>query len=177
MTGRDDVRVWIQLIDFVEKLQSCFKVPVRLQQLVFYALLVTSVCRGHTIANLAPKVRTLLTTAARAKQIVVIFVTSRCAITLEHGYRGSFDGQDDSGVGVIAEDVASDSTVLPSKRNRVGIIIAYIEPFRVIAIWFVRIFRHVGEVQNGLLVLDVWSHDVLWVPYGRHRFLLRGIAL
>jgi hypothetical protein len=93
---------------------------------------------------------------------------ARSTVSFKHGYGRALDGQDDGRVGVVAEHVTSDATIIPTKWNRGVVLVVHIEPFWVISPGFVGVFRHVCEIDHSFLVFNVWSWDVFGDPYWRH---------
>jgi hypothetical protein len=168
VSGCDDVRVGVQLGDLFKQLQCRCVVSVWLDKFIFDAGLITSISARLTITHFAPKIRTALTTAARAHQVVVLLVMARSTVSFKHGYSRALDSQDNGRVGVVAKHVTSNATVIPTEWNRGIVLIVDIEPFWVISPGFIRIFGHVCEIDYSFLVFNVWSWDVFGNPDWGH---------
>jgi hypothetical protein len=67
--------------------------------------------------------------------------------------------------------MTSDAGIFPSERDAVVPLSVYVQPFRIGRIRLVGIFRHVRELDYGVLVLHVWSRDIFREPQRRHKLL------
>lgn len=64
VTGSDDVRIGVELSNFLVQFERGGIISIWLFQLVLDTRLITGVCSSLAVAHLAPEIRTALTAAA-----------------------------------------------------------------------------------------------------------------
>ena len=128
MTSQPNIGMRIESGYIVVEILGGIVVPVLLFKGSNEAGGVACVCRGLTVADLAPQKLAALTAAAAEEEIVVDLVVGGSIGTVEHGRRGSLETDDDCRVVCISEDVPTQAIRLPAKVFCVVETTPYVNP-------------------------------------------------
>lgn len=127
--------------------------------------LITGESRRGTVADLSPEVVTPLSAAATEEKIVVDFVLGCRARAIENCWGSAFEGDDDSLVTFICEDMAAQPILFPAEA--IGVIKACGNIFPLAAGFWVLVVGvccHYREVDDGFFVCDVGTGNFVKGP-------------
>jgi len=118
----------------------------------------------HAIADLLPFPGSALATTARSEEIVIQFVVASGFCAVKDGHGRSFQTDDDRLVGLVREDVSTQSILLPAKVFSIVEATSNLLPLSCTMLMCVCVVRHPREAQDRLFVGDIWTRYLVIRP-------------
>jgi hypothetical protein len=118
----------------------------------------------HAVADLLPFPRSTLAAAARSEEVVVQFVVTGGVRTVEDGHGCSFQTDDNSLVGLVREDVPSQSVLLPAKIFGIVEAASNLLPLSCTMLVCVCVVCHPREAQDRLFIGNVRTRYLIIRP-------------
>lgn len=132
------------------------------------ASVVAAIRAGSTVAYLVPRPLALLSTTAAEEEVVILLVVCRGSFSVENGSRGTLQPNDNGRVGLIGENVTSQSILFPTKVGTSVERLAHVVPVRHAWLLDIGVGSYQSHGQYGPLVRHVRSRNIVEGPGGRH---------
>lgn len=166
MARQPDNGVGIELRDVRIQFASSRVVSILVAQSPGNAGVVAGVGARCAVTDLVPGPLSLLSAAATEEQVVVNLVVRGGTVPVKDSGRCALESDDNCRVGLISPDMATEAVGAPSEVGASVERLANFLPVGLSFILHVRIGGHVRQAQDGALVGDVGSRNLVQGPGG-----------